>query len=430
MNQAFLDYYRCPQQFADFKPADGKRGGKTSGEFRADLSGVCENGVESQDDGNGESACFLAFDPSAMADHLRYERYVDRVPEPSWRKATREAYYRVRPALPVAVRRHMQRIWLKGWDKKPFPSWPVDRTVDRMFEGLMALSLRAQHNSRIPFVWFWPEGKSACAILTHDVETASGLKFVNELMDIDDSFGIKSSFQLIPEARYVVTEEILSEIRGRGFEINVHDLKHDGRLFENHGEFLQSAARINAHAERFGSRGFRAGALYRNLDWYDSFSFSYDMSVPNVAHLDPQKGGCCTVLPYFVGNVLELPVTATQDYSLFKILGTYSLDLWREQIRQIIGQHGLVSFIVHPDYLDSGKAKSTYAALLKHLAELRSGAGLWTVLPGEVDTWWRQRSEMKLLPDGGSWRIEGEGAERASVAYATLENNTVTYSLI
>ena len=131
-----------------------------------------------------------------------------------------------------------------------------------------------------------------------------------------------------------------------------------------------------------------------------AFSFSYDMSVPNIGHLDPQPGGCCTVMPYFVGKILELPVTTTQDYSLFNILGTHSLDLWQDQISQIMKQHGLISFIVHPDYLDTPEARDTYSSLLAHLVGLRLEQGLWIVLPGEVDTWWRQRSQMQLVPDG------------------------------
>ena len=35
-------------------------------------------------------------------------------------------------------------------------------------------------------------------MMTHDVEGQAGLDFCDELMDIDDSFGIKSAFQLIP----------------------------------------------------------------------------------------------------------------------------------------------------------------------------------------------------------------------------------------
>ena len=75
------------------------------------------------------------------------------------------------------------------------------------------------------------------------------------------------------------------------------------------------------------------------------------MSVPNGAHLEPQRGGCCTVMPYFVGKILELPLTTAQDYSLFFILGDYSTSLWRQQIATILEQNGLVSVIAHPDYL-------------------------------------------------------------------------------
>ncbi len=135
-------------------------------------------------------------------------------------------------------------------------------------------------------------------------------------------------------------------------------------------------------------------------------------------------------MPYFVGDILELPVTTIQDYSLFNILETYSLDLWSAQIDQIMQQHGLISFIVHPDYLDKLEAKAAYTALLYKLATLRAEAGLWIALPGEVDEWWRQRNQMTLVPNEDEWKIEGYGAERARVAYATLENNRLTYTFV
>ena len=58
-------------------------------------------------------------------------------------------------------------------------------------------------------------------------------------MDVDDSFSIKASFQIIPEERYSVHSELLEEIRRRGFEICVHDLNHDGHLYKNHEQFLR-----------------------------------------------------------------------------------------------------------------------------------------------------------------------------------------------
>src|SRR5262249_26777237 len=152
--------------------------------------------------------------------------------------------------------------------------------------------------------------------------------------------------------RYTATEAQLAEIRGRGFEVNVHDLNHDGHLYDNEDQFRERARKINEYGRKFASVGFRSGALYHNLDWYDALSFSYDMSVPNVAHLDPQPGGCCTVMPFFVGEILEMPVTTIQDYSLFHIVNSYSIDVWKRQIEIILRRHGMANFIVHPDYLD------------------------------------------------------------------------------
>ena len=443
MNQAFLDYYRCPQAEARFKIVNGSANANGPGYFAFGPDLVCygksgsvgyEKAVDALHDVlqhariEGDS-CFLTFNPTEIANNLRYERYVRRVNTPTWKSLIRKMYYALRPIFPVSVRRHMQRTWLKGWEKNSFPRWPVDRTVDQMFERLMILALRASPQAKIPFIWFWPAAKSSCAIMTHDVETETGLQFTRELMDINDQFGIKSSFQIIPDARYEAGEDDLSAIRQQGFEVNVHDLKHDGHLFDDHEKFKESAVKINEFARRFGSKGFRSGVLYRNQGWYDAFQFSYDMSVPNVGHLDPQPGGCCTVMPYFIGNILELPVTTTQDYSLFHVLGTYSQDLWREQIGLIMQQHGLISFIVHPDYLDTPKALNTYTLLLSYLSQLRADADLWIALPGEVDVWWRQRSMMKLSAQEDGWRIEGLGAERARIAYATLKNDELVYTL-
>src|SRR5437899_12699253 len=91
--------------------------------------------------------------------------------------------------------------------------------------------------------------------------------------------------------------------------------------------------------------------MYRNAAWLDALNFSYDMSFPNVAHLDPQRGGCCTVLPFFIGKMLELPLTTTQDYSLFRILNNYPINLWTRQIALITEKQSPVSFIFHPDYV-------------------------------------------------------------------------------
>ena len=66
--------------------------------------------------------------------------------------------------------------------------------------------------------------------------------------------------------------------------------------------------------------------------------------------------------------------------------------------------------------------------LLK-LAKLRSEGNIWVSLPGEVDTWWRQRREMKLVANGQGWMIEGAGSERACIAYASLDRDRLVYQI-
>jgi len=444
-NEILVDYYRCPVEFAEFgmagnlcqEPgyfrfgANGVCYGRSSSGFRAKLpaTGLYDTVTDVEIAGSMPK---LPFDPVEVIENLRLERYVgvdNGSKEPSVHAWTRNTYYAFRDFLPASWRRAIQRRYFRGWERLPFPKWPIDLSVEWIIEALMALSLKARGVEKIPFIWFWPDGFQSCVIVTHDVETLSGRDSCSALMDLDDSFGIKASFQIVPEGRYPVSEEFLNSIRGRGFEINVHDYNHDGRLYAEREEFLRRARRINEFARRFGAAGFRSGTLYRNLDWYDAFEFSYDMSVPNVAHLEVQRGGCCTVMPYFIGKILEIPLTTAQDYSVFYILGKNSIETWKTQLDLIIEKHGLASFNVHPDYQAEEKTRKGYRNLLEDLSRTRAERRLWMALPGEVDRWWRQRSEMRLVKQENGWRIEGNGKERARIAYAALCDDRLTYSV-
>jgi hypothetical protein len=58
---------------------------------------------------------------------------------------------------------------------------------------------------------------------------------------------------------------------------------------------------------------------------------------------------------------------------------------------------------------------------------LRLEGETWIALPGQVADWWRLRNELNLVNVNGSWRIEEKGSERASIAYAALVDNRITY---
>jgi len=441
MNGCLTQYYRCPERYVRFELKESLP--VANGYFRFGDAAICYGSYVGQqrpvqsttgvlhdvlsDVVIENGTTYLPFSPSQIIKNLCREIYVR-----DWHGSSSvlaRMYYSVRPVLGVTVRRHLQRFHLRGWKKLSFPRWPVDCSVDDLQQQLMLLSLRASGVERIPFIWFWPEGRSSCAVMTHDVETEQGRELCQTLMDIDDSFGMKASFQIIPEGRYGVSPEFLRSIQRRGFEVVVHDLNHDGRLYRDREQFLERAAKINSYGKEYKAEGFRAGVLYRNQLWYDALEFSYDMSVPNVARLDPQHGGCCTVMPYFLGDILELPVTTTQDYTLFSILNDYSVDIWKQQIELIMGKHGFVSFIVHPDYIMKPRELEVYHALLDHLSRLRQEKGVWITIPGEVNRWWRQRAEMRLVDNGQGWQIEGVGKERACIAYASQEGGHLIFTV-
>ncbi|MBV9674366.1 MAG: hypothetical protein JO076_16275 [Verrucomicrobia bacterium] len=422
-----------------------KEKGANSGYFRfganAVCFGKCSSGTPSADahlslhDTEShiklsQESVHLPFDPAEVIDNLRFERYISSaLGGRSSARIVRRLYYLLRPFLSVAVRKRFQRWHFRGWEKRPFPNWPVDSTVEEIAEKLIELELAVTGSDRLPFIWFWPDGHPSCTMLTHDVETTAGRNFCSELMDVNDSFGIKSSFHIIPEERYTVHAKFLDEIRVREFELNVHDLNHDGRLFSNRAEFLRRAVRIKHYAKAFGASGFRSAVLYRNAEWIDDLGFSYDMSIPNVAHLDPQRGGCCTVFPFFLGETLELPVTTIQDYSLFHILGDYSIGVWKNQSNLIRAKHGLVSFIIHPDYVINKSARATYTKLLEYLCSTREKQETWIARPAEVATWWRQRAELRLIVSDGQFRIVGEGSERARIGFASLVDGKISYQI-
>lgn len=441
MNNSLTEYYRCPQQFVSLAlkaPVSQEKGYFRFGQNIL-YGKICGGGTKASPTDNlrdvlleshlANNTIHLPFDLTEALNGLRYENYhSDSNGFHPASSLAGKTYYFIRPILPVAFRKHLQRIRLSDWREFAFPSWPVDRTVDNTLGDLLLMSLKAQKVSEIPFIWFWPNGASSCAILTHDVEDIAGRDFCKSLMDIDDAFGVKASFQVVPEVRYEVPTSYLEEIRRRGFEVNVQDLNHDGCLFRERQEFLLRAQKINAYKQEFQAVGFRSAVLYRRQEWYDALQFSYDMSVPNVAHLDPQRGGCCTVMPYFVGNMVELPVTMTQDYSLFHILDDYSIDLWKQQMELVMSKHGLMNFIIHPDYIIDKAGRTTYEQLLRYVTQLSAEKNIWMPLPRDVANWWRERSQMKLVEKNGAWQIEGKGSERARIAYASEKDGQLVFS--
>ena len=77
----------------------------------------------------------LPFDLEEVIQNLRLERYTRNCQYGSSENGLIAwLYYAVRPLLPVAVRSHLQRLYLGDWSKIVFPNWPVDHTVEDVYK--------------------------------------------------------------------------------------------------------------------------------------------------------------------------------------------------------------------------------------------------------------------------------------------------------
>src|SRR5262245_14326150 len=178
MNEYVTQYYRCPERYINVN----LRGpvSKESGYFKFGDQGfyygqLCGDTPSSTPDGDlpdmthhvvtEDGVTCLPFDLTQVTENLRFELYSN---GPCYGTSTfssvlMECYYLLRPFLPVAVRKHLQKARLSDWKTLKFPRWPVDRSIDLLFEQVLLASLRTKRLERIPFIWFWPDGAPSCA---------------------------------------------------------------------------------------------------------------------------------------------------------------------------------------------------------------------------------------------------------------------------
>lgn len=324
------------------------------------------------------------------------------------------AYYAAKPLLPRRVQIAMRRLYAKRQARADFPAWPIEPLLVERHQADLRAALAESGADRIPTIASWPEGRSFAAILTHDVEGPSGVANVQRVLDIERRHGLRSSWNFVAEW-YSIPNGLFEEVRASGCEIGLHGVKHDGRLFESRRSFERELPAIHRYLASWDVAGFRSPATHRNADWMPELGALYDSSFPDTDPFEPQAGGCCSILPYFLGDLVELPITLVQDHTLWEVLRRDSIDLWTEKSDWLIANGGLINLITHPDYLDTPARLRMYEEFLEYLVGQQGG---WNALPWEVATWWRTRDDLRLMTDGGGVRIEGDGADRARIEWA------------
>jgi peptidoglycan/xylan/chitin deacetylase (PgdA/CDA1 family) len=278
-------------------------------------------------------------------------------------------------------------------------------------DELIRKQLRGSGQDRVPVVSFWPDGRRFAAILTHDVEGPAGIENIPRLLEIERRHGFDSSWNFCGEW-YPIPEGVFESLEAAGCEVGLHGLAHDGLLFKDRATFEANLPGIHRYLREWGASGFRSPATHRNTDWMPELGCVYDTSYPDSDPFEPQPGGCCSIFPFLIGDLVELPITLVQDHTLFEILRERSVRVWKDKSDWIIENHGLVNLLVHPDYLLTRDRLDLYDEFLGNLA---GQAGGWRPLPRDVARWWKERASLdpESAGDGRvAWAYEQDGRIR------------------
>jgi peptidoglycan/xylan/chitin deacetylase (PgdA/CDA1 family) len=333
-------------------------------------------------------------DGAGLADayeNLVEERWVQSAGQRRLPPAALWVFYRVKRAIPRRAQLSARRMLIRWQGSPAFPRWPFDASVGDLLAQYARRCLDVSGSDELPFRWFWPDGHHAALILTHDVESAEGLRNAVEIADLEDARGMRSSFNIVG-SWYTIDWGIVNELSSRGFELGVHGIYHDRSLFSGREEFERQLPMLVAFRDRLQASGFRSPATHRVIDWLAELPVEYDCTIPMSDPYEPQPGGCCSPWPFFLGDVVELPYTMPQDHTLFNLLKQRDISVWLRQLEAIEGSYGLVQCVTHPDpgYLGEPELRRRYTELLDAVAERE---GLWRALPREVASWWRQRDD-------------------------------------
>ncbi|PYK83858.1 MAG: hypothetical protein DME40_20255, partial [Verrucomicrobia bacterium] len=300
-------------------------------------------------------------------------------------------YYQLKPFIPRALRAAVRRRIALRLEARVQDVWPIMPGSEQTPPGWLG----------------WPDGKKFALVLTHDVEGPVGLRRCRRLARLESELGFRSCFNFIPAGPYAVPPGLREELTSEGFEIGVHDLHHDGRLYRTWRGFVGKAKRINEYLADWNAEGFRSGFMLHKLDWLHQLAIRYDMSTFDTDPFEPQPEGRHTIFPFFIsrppvdhqtnGNgdgYLELPYTLPQDSTLFLLLRHETSEVWIRKLDWIARLGGMALLDTHPDYMafqDPADASveypvERYCEFLRYVRDKYSET-CWHALPREVTSY-------------------------------------------
>lgn len=295
-------------------------------------------------------------------------------------------FYSIKPFVPRKLQLQLRRWLILNCINKHSDIWPIDPNAIQPPENWKG----------------WPEGKRFAFVLVHDVDTKKGYDASHSLMKVDQEMGFRSSFNFVPERCYSLSEELRLHLQKSGFEVGVHDLKHDGKLFKSEKIFVERVRKINAYLKEWDAVGFRSGAMHCNLEWMRRLDIKYDSSTFDTDPFEPKPIGRRTIFPFWVpagvsGNgFVELPYTLPQDFTLYILMQEKNIDIWKKKLDWIAEHGGMALITTHPDYINFSESACSYEEYpVKYYKDLLGYAKkkyegqYWHALPSEIANYFK-----------------------------------------
>jgi hypothetical protein len=247
--------------------------------------------------------------------------------------------------------------------------------------------------------------------LSHDVESSFGVSHCEQLADIDEERGFRSTFGFVP-LRYHTPERLRHALVDRGFDINVQGLYHDGRDFRNRRLFEKRRGPMQDFLRSWHSRGFTGPSSLHNLPWFGELDIDFDLSVFDVDPFEPQPCHFGRIFPFWVqppagvgSGFVEIPNTLVQDFTLFVLMRERSNAVWLTKLDWIAEHGGLAVLKTHPDYMAFSERDERmdrypvrfYSEFLDYVRRRYDGE-VWLARPSEVARYWRSLSSEAVHP--------------------------------
>ena len=174
------------------------------------------------------------------------------------------------------------------------------------------------------------------------------------------ALGLRSRWNFVPRALRRRRQSSFASYEEDGCEVGVHGLRHDGRTSPRAGSPSQAAARDARAAERWGAVGFRSPGDPPAVGADAAARVRLRLVLPRHRAVRATSRRLLHLLPFFNGEMVELPMTLPQDHTLFALLGCGDGELWQEKVRHIRKHGGMALVLTHPDYASNPALADAY----------------------------------------------------------------------